>query len=254
MSGRSAVLLWTVLASAAVFGTLPAVNAQEAQGSRVETVQIGDEIKRRAEDEATGKAYLGPAPAAPTARERRLDIAGEQVTDTGAERETMQISTGGRNSSSMSQLSRAELEARLAQLTPSERRVLFQAIEGTDICDNPPDIDAIRALCRNRIETRSGEFAERSSQPVSAEERLLRGGVDENGVPNVERVIERLARTKAAPDDFDNQAIASVALAPPPPASGPEEEAEPLSGLPPGTEGVINAIINQLGGGGAGGP
>lgn len=226
--------------------------AQQAGGSRVETVQIEQELRKDAVHGAQGKAYLDTPPAAPD-EQPQSQTASEQVgkPDTGGE--TAQISAAGQRGPAMAQLSQAELEARLAQLSPTERRVLLEAIEGSDICDNPPDVPTIRALCRNRIETRSSEFAERAERPLSAEERLLRGGVDENGRPNVERVIERLSRSSATAEDFDNQAIASIALAPPGAAQMPEDESNPLSNLPSGTEAVINAIINQLGGS-AGGP
>jgi len=251
MIGRPRVRASVALAIGALLIAPGAAAAQDAQGSRVETVQIGDQLERRRIDEAAGKAYIGaPRPATP----RRGETASEQVAQPDTQRETVQISTGTRNSPGMAQLSAAELEAQLAQLTPNERRVLLDAIQGTDICDNPPDIAAIRALCRNRIETRSSEFADTpAAQAISAEERLLRGDLDETGTPNVEQVIKRLARASAAADDLDNQAIASIALAPPsgPPAT--DEDRDALGNLPPGTEAVINAIVNQLGGN-AGGP
>lgn len=248
----SRALASLVLAAGGALICTAVASAQDAQGSRVETVQIGDQRERRGDDEVAGKAYLGPAPVAPTARKPRTDIDGTQIARPDDSPDTLQISTGSGKNSSMPQLSQAELEARLSQLTPSERRVLLEAIEGTDICDNPPEIDTIRALCRNRIEARVSDFAGPATRPVSAEERLLRGGVDESGTPNVERVIERLARTTATADDFDNQAIASIALTPPPGPPVDKEDGEALGNLPSGTEAVINAIVNQLGG--AGGP
>ncbi len=237
-----------VLMLAAALMVLPApAFAQDRQGSQTETVQIGEQLERRSQ----GKAYLeplAPVPAAP----RRQPTASEQISAPDRNRETAQISTGGQSRPGVTQLSKAELEATLAQLSPSERRVLQEAIEGSDICDNPPEVAAIRALCRNRIETRSSEFAQAEKPALSAEERLLRGGVDEAGTPNVERVIERLSRvSNAASDDRDNQAIASIALAPPP-APPSEDETDALGNLPAGTEAVINAIINQLGGSGGG--
>jgi hypothetical protein len=222
--------------------------AQDRQGSRVETVQVRDQMERPSQ----GSAYLEPL-APPKASPPPKQIASEQVSEPDRSRETAQISTGDRSDPGMAQLSRAELEATLAQLSPAERRVLLEAIEGSDICDNPPDVPAIRTLCRNRIETRSSEFAETEEETISAEERLLRGGVDEGGTPNVERVIERLSRvSNAAPDDLDNQAIASIALAPPPSPPSTEDDGDALGNLPAGTEAVINAIINQLGGSGGG--
>ena len=60
-------------------------------------------------------------------------------------------SARGQGGSAMAQLSKADLEATLAQLSAAERRVLLQAIEGTDICNDPPAVAAIVALCQNRI-------------------------------------------------------------------------------------------------------
>lgn len=240
-----------VLVLAAGLAALPVtLFAQDRQGSRVETVQVGEQLKRQSQ----GSAYLEPlAPAkAPAPRKQ---TSSDQISPPDQSRETAQISTGNQSGPGMAQLSKAELEATLAQLSPTERRVLLEAIQGSDICDNPPDVPAIRMLCRNRIETRSTEFADRGEQTMSAEERLLRGGVDEGGTPNVERVIERLSRVNnAAPDDLDNQAIASIALAPPGSPPSTENDGDALGNLPAGTEAVINAIINQLGGNGGGPP
>ena len=161
-----------------------------------------------------------------------------------------QISSRANSSEKMTQLSKAELDATLAQLSPAERKVLFEAIRGTDICDNPPQIAAIRALCQSRIETRSGEFAA-PERPLSSEERLLQGGFDNGIAPSVERVIERLARNAAESGDPSNQAIASIALgtggtAVAAPGSKPEDsETAGLSGT---AQDVINAIVQGLGG------
>jgi len=111
-------------------------------------------------------------------------------------------------------------------------------------------VPAVIALCQDRLETRSGEFAAKVERPMSAEERLLRGDLETAGLPSVSQVIERLARTSAASDDFSNQAIASIALAAPPAPPGPAEgEQGETDGLGEQTQALINAIINQLGGG-----
>jgi len=151
----------------------------------------------------------------------------------------------------MQQLSEAELEATLAQLTPAERNVLLQAIEGSDICDNPPAVAAVLALCRSRLETRSSEFATAPEKPLTTEERLLRGAVENTGLPSVEAVISRLSRVSlASSDDLSNQAIASIALAAPPAPEKPgNEEDQAGLGLGQETEALINAIVQQLGGG-----
>jgi len=259
MQARAAMIC-RVLAFAScalVMAQLHPPPAAAQQGSRVETVQVRDE--RRPDSNATGKAYLDAPSSADTAPVRRNQTSSAQIPGQNPSRETTQISVNNQRGSAMAQLSQAELEATLAQLSATERRVLQDAIAGTDICDNPPEVAAIRALCANRIETRANEFGDREPEAVSAEESLLRGGLDKNNAPNVVQVIQRLSRTSTAADNFNNQEIASIALAPPPEQIGTEEEAGALSNLPPGTEGIINAIINQLGGGaggagGAGGP
>ena len=78
----------------------------------------------------------------------------------------------------------------------------------------------------------------------------MRGGLERDGMPSVEAVIARLSRVTVAPstDDFNNQAIASVALTPQP--SGAEDNQQNLA---PGTDAVINAIVQQLGGPAGGG-
>ncbi|MBI1403017.1 MAG: hypothetical protein GC147_07375 [Porphyrobacter sp.] len=243
MIGDGSLRMMAALALAAG-GTVPALAQERAQGSQVETVQIGQQDAAR----QSAKAYLATPAPAPAAQPD--PVASEQLTRSDAGRETAQLTATGEGRPAVAQLSPAELEATLSQLSPNERRVLLEAIEGSDICDHPPAVAAILTLCRNRIETRSGEFAPRAPEALSAEERLLRGGIDEGGTPNVERVIGRLARSSAAPNDLDNQAIASIALAP---QSVPEDQGDPLAKLPNGTEAVINAIINQLTGG-AGGP
>lgn len=236
---------------ALLLGSLLTAPAEAQQGSPVETVQIREE--RRPDAAAQGKAYLDTPPAAARARERRAQTTSQQIPAPNPARETAQISVTRQSGAGISQLSQADLEATLAQLSANERRVLLDAIRGTDICENAPEVAAIRTLCANRIETRASEFGDREPQAISAEESLLRGGLDENNAPNVVQVIQRLSRTSTAADNFDNQEIASIALAPPAAPAGQDEEAGALSGLPPGTEGIINAIINRLGGG-AGGP
>ena len=234
----------------ALVGLLPAVTLAQ-DGIQTETVQIRDQ--RQPEAPATGSAYLNVPSGAQATPMRRNPTTSQQIPGQSPSRETTQISVNTQRGSAMAQLSRAELEATLAQLSATERRVLQDAIAGTDICDTPPEVAAVRALCANRIETRASEYGDRAPQAISAEESLLRGGLDKNNAPNVVEVIQRLSRTSTTADNFNNQEIASIALAPPPEQIGKEEEASALSGLPPGTEGLINAIINQLGGG-AGGP
>lgn len=198
------------------------------------------------------KAFLGPAHR-PAPRPSQAQTAGEQITrSTGADSgigPATQITRRDQGGSGIAQLSKADLDATLAQLSAAERRVLMQAIAGTDICDNPPAVAAIITLCQNRIETRSQEFAAPVDVSISAEERLLRGDFDDQTMPSVDQVIERLARTSAASNDFDNQAIASIALAVPDvPASRRNDETIDPQGLSDETQALVNALINQLGG------
>ncbi len=150
----------------------------------------------------------------------------------------------------MAQLSSADLDATLAQLSPVERRVLLEAIAGSDICDNPPSVAAIVALCRTRIETRAGEFAGRSENPLSAEDRLLRGDLESTTLPSIAQVIERLARGGASSGDLSNQEIAAIALgANAPPADNSRDKEDPAQPqLGESAQALINALINQLGG------
>lgn len=238
---------------------LPATGlAQDAsdKASKTDAMQIGAPQERSGRADAAGKAYIDDRPSSrprPSLMQADGDQIGPRDTD-GAP--PSQLTAIGESGSRMAQLSKADLDATLAQLTPAERRVLLQAIEGTDICDNPPAVAAIVALCQSRIETRSAEFSPRPERPLSAEERLLRGGLDDNGLPTVERVIERLSRvTVASSNDFSNQAIASIALAPPPQQDQPSNEEDPTGlGLGSETEALINAIVQQLGGAGSSGP
>lgn len=61
--------------------------------------------------------------------------------------------------------------------------------------------------------------------------------------------------TVASSDDFSNQAIASIELAPPPAPENPGNEDDQTGlGLGSETEALINAIVQQLGGHGGTGP
>lgn len=214
-----------------------------APASRTEASQIGAPM-----DDGSSKAYLGPArrPAPPPTQ---AQTAGEQISLGIGNAPASQITNRDQGGSGMAQLSKADLDATLAQLSPAERRVLLQAIDGTDICDNPPAVAAIIALCKDRIEARAQEFAAVAERPSSAEEQLLRGELDGQVLPSVDQVIGRLARTNAATDDFSNQAIASIALAAPPaPTRANEEDPVDTAGLGEEAQALINALINQLGG------
>lgn len=247
-----------ILIAAAALLAPVAATAQDAgsPASKTEAMQIGARDGGPSTGETTRSVFLDERPAPARQRVTPMQIEGDQIgaPDTGGTG-LMQITAEAESARRMPQLSRADLDATLAQLSAGERRVLLQAIEGTDICDRPPAVAAIVTLCQSRIETRSGEFATTPEKPLTAEERLLRGGVESNGQPSVEAVISRLSRaTPASSDDFSNQAIASVALAPQISSDKPEEEGDPTGlGLGNETEALINAIVTQLGGGAGGG-
>ena len=233
---------------AAASWTVAAQDVQEqppTPTSRTEAMQIEAPAPVNRRD--TGKAYLEATAAAPQARQ--IQAGGNQIPGQNGKAPTRQISATSQSSSVMAQLSKADLDATLAQLSAAERRVLLQAIEGTDICDNPPRVPAVIALCQNRLETRSREFTAEDEGEPSAEESLLRANFEHAGLPSVGQVIDRLARTNAATDDFSNQAIASIALGSSiTGAKRPDAEEQPTSGLAEETQALVNAIINQLGG------
>lgn len=239
-----------LLASAALL--IPAAGTAQDAGSassKTGASQIGPRTAPTAADKPDRRVFLDEARPAQT-RPNLVQAEASQIPrrDRGII-QSSQISTTGNNARQMPQLSRAELDATLAQLTPAERSVLLQAVEGTDICDRPPAVAAIIALCKNRIETRSGEVDTARNKPLSAEERLLRGGLDSDGMPAVEAVIARLSRPSgsSSSDDMSNQAIASVALTQSSGATKPGKD-DDKSSLSAGTDAVINAIVQQLGG------
>lgn len=158
-----------------------------------------------------------------------------------------QVSRGVSNDP-VEQLSDGSTASALAQLSDAERQVLLEAIDGTDICDSSPPIETIRELCRNRIETRSGDFAKRAGRSVSAEEKLLGEGLTDTTRPGLDRIIERLARNVGKADNLENQAIASVALATDTfdPSQAEKAADKPGGDLSPETQSLINALIQQL--------
>ncbi len=239
-----------LLASAALL--VPAAGIAQDAGSassKTGASQVTSRGTATEADKPDRRVFLDEARPAPT-RPSPVQAEASQIVrrDRGTTGST-QISATGDVSRQVPQLSRAELDATLAQLTPAERSVLLQAVEGTDICDNPPAVAAIVTLCKTRLETRSGEVDTRSDKPLTAEERLLRGGLESNGMPAVEAVIARLSRSSSASssDDMSNQAIASVALTPQS-TGAPSGNNDDTSGLSAGTDAVINAIVQQLGG------
>jgi hypothetical protein len=262
MGTRSAFsLARSVVALAAVFGAACGAATASAQDeadtiSPTETMQIGDLPRLQDPADATmppPSAYLDQTPGAsePPAR-KAPQPALDQISGPRGNMPTMQVSADDAGALGLSQLSGVELSSSLAQLSEAERQVLFEAIEGTDICDNPPDAAAIVALCRTRLETRSEDFAKAEPRELSAEEQLISNNIETDIAPSLAQIIERLSRTKVAPDDFGNQAIASVALggmSAPQSEPTPQDDPSGLEGFAPGTQELINAIITQLTGG-----
>lgn len=233
-----------------------------AQDTREDTdtniVQAKGTVSQEQPAEPVSKVYFPDAitpervSAARAHTARQKQIASERNSDStqGTVVAPEQLAAGNASSSGMEQLSDGSSQDALAQLSDAEREVLLETIQGTDICDNPPEIDAIKQLCRNRIETRSREFTARNANKLSVEERLLGEGLDSTGTPNIESVIERLARNVGQADNFENQAIASVALTDQSLSNTEvgDGTVDPTNDLSPETQSLINALIQQLGG------
>lgn len=232
-------------------GAMARQDETASPASRTEATQITQPGAPAAS--GPGRAYLDetgrPVPPQPP-RASLMQTTGDQISRGEGSAPASQISARGQGGPGMAQLSSADLDATLAQLSPAERLVLLQAITGSDICDNPPAVAAVLALCQNRLETRAGEFAARTDRPLSAEESLLRGDFENSALPSIDQVIERLARGSASSGDFSNQAIASIALGSAATApANPQGNAEPeTQGLGEETQALVNALINQLGG------
>lgn len=231
-------------------GVLAAQDTKDRSDSRTEASQI----ELPADDAPPpGRAYLdpiSPSPSPPPRRTSPIGVGSDQISEGDRNTPASQITSHRQGGSGMLQLSRAELHAALTQLSPVERRVLLQAIEGSDICNDPPQIAAIVTLCENRIETRINDFAARTEQAASAEDRLLSGDFERGTTPRIDQVIERLARSGASSGDPNNQAIAAIALGTTAPAPVPrrEENQPEKQSFGEEAQALINALINQLGG------
>lgn len=175
----------------------------------------------------------------------------DQVAPSSPPRPVAQL-TGETGARAVSQLSAAGTTDPLAQLTESERQVLLEAVEGSDICERQDQIAAIRQLCAARLETRSADFGARPGRALSPEERLLGEGLGGDRVKTLERAIERLGRASASARDFENQAIAAMALRQDEQAEEPAPASEGAGKLSPETQALIEAIVNQVPG--TGGP
>lgn len=192
---------------------------------------------------------IGIEQAAPDAKSEPMRALPNAQISTGTDDgDAEQISAGVQRTGTIGQLSAADIESRLDQLTEAEQRVLLEAIVGTDLCERDDVPETVRDLCATRIETRASEFATAPATQLSAEERLLGEGLEETGTPRLAQIIDRLARGSARPDDPDNQAIASIALAgTPAPTGQPDDNADDNAGdLPLGTQALIEAIVQQL--------
>lgn len=205
------------------------------------------------DSEGEGGVYVDqaaqPAGAPPEAKVYGRNPAARSATGTVRSSGIVQVGSPEASETPVAQLSEAEFSTLLSQLTPSEREVLLETVEGRDVCSNPPDIPTVRKLCANRLETRSREFAQTPQNRLSPEERLLGQALDGTKAPTLDRVIQRLARNTGAADDADNQAIASVALgANTPPPEQPGEEPAGAGQLSAETQALIEAIVNQLAG------
>jgi hypothetical protein len=238
--------------------SLSACALASAQNADPEVPRGESAFVEQAPDDASSKVYfpdvitpesVAAARARAAAREaqeqRELEAARAQRSAPVA-----QVSASGDRGNNVSQLSDRSNDPALAQLSAAERQVLIEAVEGTDICERGSDIPALKALCEARLETRSEEFAQ--NRGGSAEDNLLGGGLDAGRIATLQAAIARLAGAEANPGNFDNQVIASVALNNQAlsDAQATAAEGDPTSDLSPETQGVVNAIVQSLGGGG----
>lgn len=247
----AALLALLVLPSGAQPGAAQEQVPQPSSANPIEASQI--ELPATGTPARPGRAYLDEVgrPVSPSiARAELVGDAAARISHADGSTPPSQITASGHGGPGIAQLSAADLDATLAQLSAGERRVLLEAIAGTDICDHPPPVAAIMALCQNRIETRAGEFTARAEHPLSAEDRLLRGDLESSALPNIARVIERLARSGASSGDLSNQAIAAIALGTngAVPDDGTRKDGAAQPQLTEQTQSLINALVSQLGG------
>lgn len=241
------------LTFAGLLFTVSAPAVALAQKSAPEVPRDEAAFVNQAPEAASSKVYL-PEPITPESvaaararAARQLQI--EAATAANRADRVAQVSSQD-GSNEVAQLSDGSSSAALAQLSAAERRVLIDAVEGSDICERGSDIPAIQALCAGRLENRSEEFA-RSEDTGSAEDNLLGGDLDSSGTANLESAIRRLAEAGADPGAFSNQAVASVALndRTAADAQGAVGDADPTADLSQDTQALVAAIVQQLGGG-----
>ena len=229
--------------------------AQEVASSGSQNVPRDESafVKQAPEDQSS-KVYFPDAITPQSVAAARARAARQQQIEAAnaarAADAVAQVSSGEDSGNDVAQLSDGSSAEALAQLSAAERRVLLDAVEGTDICERGSDIPALQELCEGRIETRSEEFAN-SNQAGSAEDNLLGGGLDAGRVATLQAAIARLAGADANPGSFDNQVVASVALNNQSlsGAQATAAEGDPTGELSQETQALVSAIVQQLGGG-----
>lgn len=217
---------------------------EQAQRQIADPVQPDQASKVYFPDEITPEAVAASRMRAreQSARQDQVPQAATRSEGTGA----AQLAQGQDRGGGVDQLSAGGANEALAQLTPAEREVLIDAVEGTDICDRQPQIAAIQTLCAERIETRSVEFAQ--NRGVTAADAILGQSLDSERVATLEAAIARLARAEASTDGTSDSVIASVAFTNFNVPTSPTPEKDPQDDLSPETQAVIGAIVQQLGG------
>lgn len=207
----------------------------------------------QAPEDASSKVYFPDAITPESVAAARARAARQQQIEAASLAQSnapvAQVSNAENGGEDVAQLSDGSSTAALVQLSEAERRVLLDAVEGTDICERGSDIPALQALCESRIETRSEEFASNASG--SAEDQLLGGGLDAGRTATLQAAIARLAGADANPGNLDNQVVASVALNNQSlsDAQATSAENDPTAGLNQETQALVAAIVQQLGGG-----
>lgn len=222
----------------------------DSHDERISVAQIpdtSDPSKKRAETDLWTEQNDKRAGA-----NRQEQAFGPQISSGSSEQAAAQISRAGDAEQPVPQLSNAEMSRLLARLPEKDQRVVLEAVEGSDICENPPAIKTVIEFCKQRLETRSADFAHPREPPLSAEERLLGSGLEDDVVLGLETAIDRLARNGGKASNPDDQAIAAVALAGnPPPTAQPDDPTDANAGdVPEATQALINAIVQQVTNGG----
>lgn len=237
------------LAAAALTATAPAQGSEQATAGQ----SPADQAAAMGQEQSPSKVYWPDDITPERVREAREQASiQEQISREREQALLQQLTERERSSDASGQITDENAGEVLAQLSESERQVLLDAVEGADICERDPESAIIRKLCAERIETRSGEFATRRTNTLTAEERLLGEGLEGNPVNSLEQAVDRLGRSDRDADDPANQAIASVALSPnqAPGDRGTDGSGDAGAGeLSPETQALVDAIVQQFGGG-----